>query len=226
LNAEKIKEFQIPLPPKEIQEKIVAEIGVLEKAEAEAKEKVTKLKFEIANMFSRDAGSNYEMLKLGDACEMKAGQFVKVGDINDKNQDGLYPCYGGNGLRGYTKTYTHEGLYSLVGRQGALCGNVHLVKNKFHATEHALVVTPKSNVDTIWLFHKLVSMNLNQFATGTAQPGLSVINLTPVQILVPPLPEQRKIVSEIKKIETQIADFEQQLSEIPKQKEAVLAKYL
>ncbi|MCL1974003.1 MAG: restriction endonuclease subunit S, partial [Bacteroidetes bacterium] len=218
--------IKIPLPPKEIQEKIVAEIEVLEKEEGEAKEKVKKLKSEISTIFNVDTPNNCEILKLGDVCKIKAGEFVKVGDISNENQNGLYPCYGGNGLRGYTKTYTHEGLYSLVGRQGALCGNVHLVSGKFHATEHALVVTPKLNINTIWLYHKLVSMNLNQYATGTAQPGLSVINLVPIQIPLPPLSEQQKIVSEIEKIEAQIASLDQLLSELPKQKEAVLAKHL
>jgi len=198
----------------------------LEKKEAEAKEKIERLKKEIANTFNAKYSSSYEMLKIGDVCEMKAGQFVKVGDINDKNQDGFYPCYGGNGLRGYVKTYTHEGLYSLVGGQGALCGNVHLVKGKFHATEHALVVTPKLDIDTIWLYHKLVSMNLNQYATGTAQPGLSIINLTPVPITIPPLPEQQKIVSEIEKIEAQIAYIQLIINRIPALKNEVLKKYL
>ncbi|MDR1923019.1 MAG: restriction endonuclease subunit S [Planctomycetaceae bacterium] len=224
LNAEKIKTFQIPLPPKEIQEKIVTEIEELEKQEQEAKGKIEKLENRITNKF--DTNSDYEVVKLGDVCEMKAGTFAKVGDINDNFQEGLYPCYGGNGLRGYKKTYTHEGKYSLIGRQGALCGNVHLVDGKFHATEHALVVTPKLNVDTIWLFHKLVSMKLNQYATGTAQPGLSVMNLTPILIAVPPLSEQQKIVVEIEKTEAQITAFEKEIAEIPKQKEQILKKYL
>ncbi len=224
--GEDLAQIKIPLPPKDIQEKIVSEIEVLEEKERKVREIVKSLKNEIATKFNTNTTNNDELLKLGEACEMKAGQFVKVGDISEKNQLGLYPCYGGNGLRGYVKTYTHEGIYPLIGRQGALCGNVHLVNGKFHATEHALVATPKMNIDVIWLYHKLVSMNLNQFATGTAQPGLSVINLTPIQISIPSLSEQQKIASEIEKIGTEIVILEKKLAEIPKQKEDILRKYL
>jgi restriction endonuclease S subunit len=225
LNIDKVSNVQIPIPPKEIQQKIVAEIEVLEKKEKKMREKIEEEKKEIADMFNNYTKNKSEMLKLSDICEMKAGQFVKTGDIHDKRQEGLYPCYGGNGLRGYTKTYTHDGLYPLVGRQGALCGNVHLVKGKFHATEHALVVTHKKNIDRIWLYHKLISMNLNQYAKGTAQPGLSVENLTPIQISIPPLLEQQKIVSKIEKIETQIFEAQKIIDEIHVQKNNVLKKY-
>ena len=107
-----------------------------------------------------------------------------------------------------------------------MCGNVHLVDGKFHATEHALVAKPLNDIDKDWLHHKLISMNLNQYATGTAQPGLSVMNLKPIEINVPSLSEQQKIVSEIEKIEKKIKVLETEIAEIPKQKEAILKKYL
>lgn len=218
-----INEIKIPLPPLDIQKKIVSEIEVLEKQEQKAVENIEKLRTEIETNFKTIKG---KLKRLVEVCELKAGNFVKADNISKEFSPNLYPCYGGNGLRGYTETFTNEGQFSLVGRQGALCGNVHLVSGKFHATEHALVAYPKDDVNTLWLHYQLVFMNLNQYATGTAQPGLSVMNINPIEISVPTIEEQKKIVTAIEKIETKITELEKQIADIPKQKEKILKKYL
>lgn len=140
----------------------------------------------------RDAGG-WEERPLKSMCIMQAGKFVAAADIFEYGTEGMHPCYGGNGLRGYTKTYTHSGKYPLIGRQGALCGNVILVKGQFHATEHAVVATPKDGVDVTWLYYMLDFLDLNRFATGQAQPGLSVEVLDKVPSVVPQESEQQKI---------------------------------
>ncbi|MUU78464.1 restriction endonuclease subunit S [Winogradskyella endarachnes] len=218
-----INSIKIPLPPIKVQQKIVSEIEVLEKQEEKAVKGINNLRSEIKQYFIDNKGTKK---RLDEVCELKAGKFVKAGDIEKVSKPNLFPCYGGNGLRGYTETYTNDGLFSLVGRQGALCGNIHLVDGKFHATEHALVAYTKESVDTFWLHYKLVFMNLNQYATGTAQPGLSVMNLKPIEILLPTLKEQEKIASEIEKLEKKINELETQIAKIPKQKETILKKCL
>ena len=131
---------------------------------------------------------------IGGVCKLKAGEFVSATDIEAAPTDGRLPCYGGNGLRGYVRSFTHDGTYVLVGRQGALCGNVNLFHGKFHATEHALVVTPHNGFSTNWLYYALGVLNLNRFSIGQAQPGLSVGVLNNVALATPSdEAEQQKI---------------------------------
>jgi type I restriction enzyme S subunit len=161
--------------------------------------------------------------KLGEVCKMQAGKFVQASEIKDSNADSLFSCYGGNGLRGYTESFTHSGKYSLIGRQGALCGNVNLVDSRFHATEHAVVVTPEENIDTEWLFFVLILLNLNQYATGQAQPGLSVSNLEQVELKIPKTPkEQQKIASCLSAVDELITAQAERIAQLQQHKKGLM----
>ncbi len=131
-------------------------------------------------------------LSLGDFFSMKAGKSITAEDIKLDQEEDLYPCYGGNGVRGYVTSYTHEGDTVLIGRQGALCGNVQIARNKFYATEHAVVVTPKTPVNISWLYYALKSMELNQYARGVAQPGLAVGQLEKLPFVLPSMKSQNE----------------------------------
>jgi type I restriction enzyme S subunit len=154
---------------------------------------------------------------------MQAGKFVSASDIREKNAEGLFPCYGGNGLRGYTATFTHSGKYPLIGRQGALCGNVKLGLGQFHATEHAVVVTPKNDVAVDWLFYLLDFLNLNQYATGQAQPGLSVDVLEKVPVSIPnQAAEQQRIADSLANLDDLIAAQTQTLEALKTHKQGLM----
>ncbi|WP_462219235.1 restriction endonuclease subunit S, partial [Ferruginibacter sp.] len=77
-----------------------------------------------------------------------------------------------------------------------------------------------------WLYHQLFNLNLNQYATGTAQPGLSVENLKTVSITVPSFNQQQKIVAQIKTIEEKIIKLTTVINSVPQLKESILKKYL
>jgi type I restriction enzyme S subunit len=145
--------------------------------------------------------SQWPTARLADISELRAGKFISANAIKTEFFEGSYPCYGGNGLRGYVKSFTHEGEYSLIGRQGALCGNVFFAQGKFHATEHAVVVTANPNANKKWLHYKLISLDLNQYATGVAQPGLSVERLKDLTFGLPPLNIQQQIVAECEAVD-------------------------
>ena len=121
-------------------------------------------------------------MPLGKACCLKAGITTSADKIHDQSNEFSVPCYGGNGIRGYVESATQCGCYPIIGRQGALCGNVQLATGKFHATEHAVLVTPLIEANVVWLFYLLKMMDLYRFHTGAAQPGLAVKTLNTVDI--------------------------------------------
>ncbi len=166
---------------------------------------------------------DWEEKSLISVCQMQAGKFVPASKIYETLEDNLHPCYGGNGLRGFTKTYTNIGRYSLIGRQGALCGNVTLVSGKFHATEHAVVTTPTENTDADWLYFLLNFLNLNQYATGQAQPGLSVKNLEEIIVKIPSdKTEQQKIANCLTSLDQLITTHAQKLDTLKAHKKGLM----
>ena len=165
----------------------------------------------------------WEQTSLGAACYMQAGKFVSASEIREQNAEALFPCYGGNGLRGYTTTFTHSGKYPLIGRQGALCGNVKLGLGHFHATEHAVVVTPEVGIAVDWLFYLLDFLNLNQYATGQAQPGLSVDVLEKVAVALPHQEaEQHRIADCLTSLDDLIAAQTQKLEALKTHKKGLM----
>ena len=143
---------------------------------------------------------NWCWTTLGEVFTLQAGKNITAKEISDK-QDTIYPfpCYGGNGLRGYVSSYNRTGRFPLIGRQGALCGNINVADGLFYATEHAVVVESYCNIDIDWAVYALIYLNLNQYATSTAQPGLSVATINEVLLPVPPNDEQKRIANEIEK---------------------------
>jgi type I restriction enzyme S subunit len=126
---------------------------------------------------------------------MRAGQHISASKIMQTvNDEYIYPCFGGNGVRGFVNKNSHDGAHLLIGRQGALCGNVQRMKGEFYATEHAVVVTASEQINIDWAFHLLTVMNLNQYASQSAQPGLAVGKLQGLKIPIPSLEVQAEIV--------------------------------
>ena len=95
----------------------------------------------------------------------------------------------------------------MIGRQGALCGNLNMSYGHFFATEHAVVVDCFASVKVRWAYYTLMALNLNQYATATAQPGLAVSNIIKVFIPVPPIEEQCRIINTIDKLTPEIEAF-------------------
>lgn len=126
-----------------------------------------EIPFEIPN--------NWKWVRIGEVFTLQAGKNITASAIKDEADDSYrYLCYGGNGVRGYVTKNNVSGRHVLIGRQGALCGNINMADGDFYATEHAVVVYQYANTEPDWAGNVLKALNLNQYATSVAQPGLAV----------------------------------------------------
>ena len=156
----------------------------------------------IADEVPFEIPESWEWCRVGSIFTLQAGKNISANQIAEDLVEGLYPCFGGNGIRGYVPSFNREGNYPIIGRQGALCGNINLANGQFYATEHAVCVKTFANTDVLWCCYFLTALNLNQYATATAQPGLAVANINEVFIPLPPLAEQKRIVEKIEELMT------------------------
>jgi len=211
VSGEGLAKIRIPIPPLEIQQEIARTLDLFTTLEAELEAELEARRRQYA--YYRDLLLTFpeggvRWVPMGEALDMRAGQFISASGISPtQDEEHPFPCFGGNGLRGFVSDSTHDGHFALIGRQGALCGNVKRVHGRFYATEHAVVVAPRLEIDVNWAFHMLEVMNLNQYATQSAQPGLAVRTLSSVPFPIPPLAEQERIVSILDKFDALVNDL-------------------
>jgi len=227
LNGEKYSRMNIPFPPFSEQQQIARYLdwktAQINKFIRNKRRLIQLLKEQKQNIINqavtkginpnvemKDSGvewlgqipAHWEVRKLKYIATMKSGDTLTAIEIEEQGQ---YPVYGGNGIRGYYDKFNWSGSFILVGRQGALCGNVHRVRGSFWATEHAVVTIPKKDICLDWYYYMLVLMNLNQYSEAAAQPGISVEKIQKLRTAVPPLNEQEQIALFIEK-ETALID--------------------
>ena len=210
LTQKVLNNIEILVPPLGIQREIVRILDNFTNLTAELTAELTARKAQYS--YYRDKLLSYtsttQMEKLGDTCEMKAGKAIASGLISDEcTAETPIKCYGGNGVRGYVKNANENGSYPIIGRQGALCGNVKYAEGQFYATEHAVVVKPKEKYNPRFLYHLLTNMNLNQYKSAGAQPGLAVKNIAELVAPVPPLNVQNRIVNVLDNFEKICSDL-------------------
>ncbi|MGN0324889.1 MAG: restriction endonuclease subunit S [Lachnospiraceae bacterium] len=172
--------------------------------------------------------ADWDVLALKYLCSMQSGKNLTSEEIAP---EGNFKVYGGNGVRGYYKDYNADGDYLLVGRQGALCGNVHHVNGKFWATEHAILTSTTHLSDINFLFYLLIGMNLNQYVSSTAaQPGLAVSNILNIRTCLVPISEQEEIAcyldAKCSEMDVLVAKKETFLAELETYKKSLIYEYV
>lgn len=244
--GEDLSNVKIPLPPLNIQQKIVSEIEVLEAKEKKAKEEVERLKVGISSLITN---LNFKEINLGTISDFKNGlnysrnslgeliNIVGVGDFQNRFTPDLALLekiqIDGDLSDDYLLkkndilVVRSNGSPNLVGR--FLFIEDLKIKTSFSGFTIRIRLNDK-NVNAKFLCHYLkTDLVRNKIVTDSSGSNIKSLNqtlLSNIKIPLPPIPEQQKIVSEIEKIEQKISTLQKEIEEIPKQKEEILKKYL
>lgn len=247
LPAENFNLFSVPIPSTEEQTKIIEfldqKTAQIDQAIALKQQQIEKLgeykQIVIQNAVTKglnptapmknsgvewigDIPEHWEVKKLKYIAKLKSGDTFNSDDFKSTG----YPVFGGNGLRGYTDKFNNSGDYILIGRQGALCGNVNYATGQFFATEHAVVVYPKLKYNLSFVGEAIKSANFGRLSNSAAQPGISVQVVQEVEFAFPSIDEQNEIgtfINEMeKKFDNTVSKYQTQIDRLKEYKNILI----
>ncbi|MGD9707822.1 MAG: restriction endonuclease subunit S, partial [Candidatus Delongbacteria bacterium] len=172
-------------------------------------------------------GKDWEEKKLGECFKLRSGENLTSKQMN---KQGSFPVFGGNGIAGMHNAYNLTENNVIIGRVGALCGNVRLIKEKIWLTDNAFKITDFNyEFDYSYLTYLLNYKNLRNYARQAAQPVISNSSLELVLLCFPKsLKEQQRIVAKLDALSDQTkkleAVYSKKIADLDELKKSILQK--
>lgn len=217
VREEDVRSILIPVPPMEVQAQIVSELDKINELIAVKRSQLKDLDALAQSLFYETFGDPIENLKgwktdtFKNLIKLKSGDALSAKDFCN----GRYPVYGGNGITGFHNMFNTSGQNIIIGRVGALCGNVRLIDDDIFVTDNAFVVNIQQKINLRFLERLLNLLELRKYANAAAQPVISNTSLKSIILPLPPLNLQNQFASRIeaiveqkKRVEASIADLE------------------
>ncbi|AOP97768.1 restriction endonuclease subunit S [Enterobacter roggenkampii] len=137
----------------------------------------------------------WEWKRIEEVFTITSGKNLTKKDMAD---EGKFSVYGGNGIAGRYNDFNLSGSNIIIGRVGALCGNVRLVNGDIWVTDNAFFIKEyKVDILKEYLAQVLSALNLGETANKAAQPVISYKGIKDLVIPYPPLDEQKRIVEKL-----------------------------
>ena len=159
--------------------------------------------------------------KWSDVLTIVSGKNQKL--VTDPN--GRYPIYGSGGVMGYARSYLCEAGTTIVGRKGTI-NNPIFVNEPFWNVDTAFGISPGDELHPKYLYYFCCSFNFKELDKSTTIPSLAKRDLLQIQMPVPPLNEQERIVSKIEelfsKLDASVAELQTAKEKLKVYRQAVL----
>ena len=144
--------------------------------------------------------NNWKECQLGDLITFQRGQDLPKTQM----QGGKYPVVGSNGIIGYHNEYTTDAPSITIGRSGNV-GKPFLYRGKSWSHNTSLYIKEYKNIDPIFIFYFLQTLDLSNYAGGSAVPTLNRNHIHTLIVSVPvDIEEQRKIAAVLSALDDKI----------------------
>lgn len=209
-----------------IVERLDASFAQIDELKANAEKQVNEARalFQRALTEAMEPKEGWGEFMFSDVIKLQSGDYLS----SKEYVRGEFPVYGGNGIAGYHNKYNKDGEIIVVGRVGALCGNVHYIKNPIWLTDNGFEVIVQNNFDfdKKFLSRYLKYMDLGKYARQAAQPVISNSSLKDIPMFIPPLSEQHRIVARLDVLSARVRELEEiqknVITECDNMKQAIL----
>ncbi|MCW8093394.1 restriction endonuclease subunit S [Alteromonas sp. ASW11-130] len=147
---------------------------------------------------------------------------------------GDYPYYGPTKIQDYISEYQQDGVYALIGEDGdhflkySYMAQTQFISGKCTVNNHAHILGSTSECDSEWFYIFFKHRNITNFLSrqGAGRFKLNKATLERLPILVPPLPEQRKIAKILSTWDKAISTTERLIENSRQQKKALMQQLL
>jgi type I restriction enzyme S subunit len=174
---------------------------------------------------------NWVWCRLGELAINRDGERKPISQSERESREKIYDYYGASGIIDQIDGYTHNGKYVLIGEDGANLRAkstpiAFIAEGKFWVNNHAHVLEFVDDITNYFMTYCLNIIDINSFITGGFQPKLSQGNLIQIEIPLPPLSEQQRIVAKLDELMGYCDELEASIKESQQQNELLLQQVL
>ena len=206
-----LSEYEIPIPSLFDQRRIVSRLDSafshIDELKAKAEKQLSEAKalFQKALAEEMKPKEGWVYKKLGEVANVVHGKNQK--DVFSKS--GQYPIYGSGGnIMGYADDFLCEAGTTILGRKGSI-NNPQFIKERFWNVDTAFGISAKKGNDSKFIYYFIKGIDWSKKNTGTTLPSLTQLVVKSVDIPVPSLEYQRRIVSHLDALSSQVHQLEE-----------------